>query len=169
MIWSGETALKYVSKARAPALLRISSHLAEIAPNSDAITAPSALRDGYLAALRTRSTTVTLIDSESTQTQPNGRHRWSIIAVAAAVVAIVVGALLLVARDDSEPVVPADTTVVPGTAEPQVPADITVVPEVLVTGGGGSLDGLAATLMRSLTNGAGDEVSDATGVLDGLV
>jgi uncharacterized membrane protein YqiK len=32
---------------------------------------------------------------------------------------------------------------------------ITVVPEVLVTGGGGSLDGLAATLMRSLTNGAG--------------
>jgi hypothetical protein len=32
---------------------------------------------------------------------------------------------------------------------------ITVVPEVLVTGGGGSLDGLAATLMRSLTSGAG--------------
>jgi uncharacterized membrane protein YqiK len=34
---------------------------------------------------------------------------------------------------------------------------ITVVPEVLVTGGGGSLDGLAATLMRSLTSGAGVE------------
>src|SRR4051794_36976491 len=30
---------------------------------------------------------------------------------------------------------------------------ITIVPEVLVTGGGGSLDGLAATLMRSFTNG----------------
>lgn len=30
---------------------------------------------------------------------------------------------------------------------------VTVVPEVLVTGGGGSLDGLAATLMRSLRNG----------------
>ncbi len=34
---------------------------------------------------------------------------------------------------------------------------ITVVPEVLVTGGGGSLDGLAATLMRSLTNSTDDE------------
>jgi len=32
---------------------------------------------------------------------------------------------------------------------------ITVVPEVLVTGGGGSLDGLAATLMRQLTRGSG--------------
>jgi len=30
---------------------------------------------------------------------------------------------------------------------------ITIVPEVLVTGGGGSFEGLAATLMRSLTNG----------------
>ena len=30
---------------------------------------------------------------------------------------------------------------------------ITIVPEVLVAGGGGSFDGLAATLMRSLTNG----------------
>jgi Tfp pilus assembly PilM family ATPase len=31
---------------------------------------------------------------------------------------------------------------------------ITVVPEVLVAGGGGALDGLAATLMRTLgTNG----------------
>ncbi len=32
---------------------------------------------------------------------------------------------------------------------------ITIVPEVLVAGGGGSLEGLAATLMRSLTNGGG--------------
>ena len=30
---------------------------------------------------------------------------------------------------------------------------ITVVPEVLVTGGGGSVDGLAATLMRNLVHG----------------
>ena len=37
---------------------------------------------------------------------------------------------------------------------------VTVVPEVLVTGGGGSLDGLAATLMRSLTSGVGDEPDD---------
>ncbi len=33
---------------------------------------------------------------------------------------------------------------------------VTVVPEVLVTGGGGSLDGLAATLMRSLATQNGD-------------
>ena len=32
---------------------------------------------------------------------------------------------------------------------------ITIVPEVLVTGGGGSLDGLAATLMRTLRSGVG--------------
>ena len=32
---------------------------------------------------------------------------------------------------------------------------ITVVPDVLVTGGGGSLDGLAATVMRALVGGAG--------------
>ncbi len=32
---------------------------------------------------------------------------------------------------------------------------ITVVPEVLVTGGGGSVDGLAATLMRYFGNGVG--------------
>ena len=31
---------------------------------------------------------------------------------------------------------------------------ITVVPEVLVTGGGGSFDGLAATLMRTFANGS---------------
>jgi len=33
--------------------------------------------------------------------------------------------------------------------------NITVVPEVLVTGGGGSFEGLAATLMRSFANGNG--------------
>ncbi len=32
---------------------------------------------------------------------------------------------------------------------------ITIVPEVLVTGGGGAVEGLAATLMRTLTNGEG--------------
>ena len=36
---------------------------------------------------------------------------------------------------------------------------ITVVPEVLVTGGGGALDGLAATLMRYLSNGGGGNAS----------
>ncbi len=40
---------------------------------------------------------------------------------------------------------------------------ITIVPEVLVTGGngGGALDGLAATLMRSLNNGNGLSLEDA--------
>jgi regulator of protease activity HflC (stomatin/prohibitin superfamily) len=33
---------------------------------------------------------------------------------------------------------------------------ITVVPEVLVTGGGGAFEGLAATFMRTLTNGGGN-------------
>ena len=39
---------------------------------------------------------------------------------------------------------------------------VTVVPEVLVTGGGGSLDGLAATLIRSLRNG-GDATPNGDG------
>lgn len=40
--------------------------------------------------------------------------------------------------------------------------NITVVPEVLVTGGGGALDGLAATLMRTFGNGRGpDGAGDA--------
>ena len=39
---------------------------------------------------------------------------------------------------------------------------VDIMPEVLVTGGGGSFEGLAATLMRSLgTNGAGDGVKRA--------
>jgi hypothetical protein len=57
---------------------------------------------GYLAALRTRSTTVTLIDTEPNPSRPKHRHRWPIIAVAAAaVVVVVVGALVLAARDDA--------------------------------------------------------------------
>jgi hypothetical protein len=70
-----------------------------------------------LTTLSTRSATVTLIDTEPTPTPTEGRRRWPIVAVAAAaVVALGVGALLLVARDDSEPQVPADTAVVPDTA-----------------------------------------------------
>jgi len=80
---------------------------------------------GYLAALRTRSTTVTLIDTEPNPTRPEGRHRWPIIAVAAAAVVAVVGALVLAAREDSEPEVPSDTTVVP-----DVPDDATAPEEI---------------------------------------
>ena len=38
---------------------------------------------------------------------------------------------------------------------------ITVVPEVLVAGGGGAIEGLAATLMRTLgTNGSSEKPAD---------
>jgi uncharacterized membrane protein YqiK len=40
---------------------------------------------------------------------------------------------------------------------------INVVPEVLVTGGGGALEGLAATFMRSLTNGGADGTGTGAG------
>jgi regulator of protease activity HflC (stomatin/prohibitin superfamily) len=38
---------------------------------------------------------------------------------------------------------------------------VQIVPEVLVAGGGGSFEGLAATLIRSLTNGTGNGAKDA--------
>jgi hypothetical protein len=75
-------------------------------------TVPVTDAAGYLAALRTRSTTVTLIDTEPTPTRRPHRHRWPIIAAAAAVVAIVVGGLVLATRDDDpNEQIPAATTV----------------------------------------------------------
>ena len=63
--------------------------------------APSVDGTEYLAALRPRSTTVTLIDTEPTPSQPEGRHRWPIVAAAAAAAAaIVVGGLVIATRDD---------------------------------------------------------------------
>jgi hypothetical protein len=78
-------------------------------------SAPFVDAAGYLAALRTRSTTMTLIDTEPTPTRPEHRHRWPIIAVAAAaVVAVVVGGLVLATRDDDpNEQIPAATTVAP--------------------------------------------------------
>ena len=71
---------------------------------------------GYLDALRTRSTTVTLINTEPTPTRQSTRHRW-LIAAAAAVVAIVVGGLALATRDDDpNEQIPAATTVAPDAA-----------------------------------------------------
>ena len=61
----------------------------------------------HVAALGGRSTTVTLIDTETTPAQPESRHRWSIMALAAAVVAIGVGVVVLAARDDSSEQIPA--------------------------------------------------------------
>jgi hypothetical protein len=79
-----------------------------------------------LTTLSRRSATMTLVDTESTQTQPNGRHRWSIVAAAAAVVAILIGALVLAARDEGGPQVPANTGA-PDAVEPQVTTNTTVV------------------------------------------
>jgi hypothetical protein len=68
---------------------------------------------GYLAALRTRSTTVTLIDTEPNPSRPKHRRYWPIVA-AAAVVAIVVGGLVVATRDDDpSEQIPAATTVAP--------------------------------------------------------
>jgi hypothetical protein len=75
-------------------------------------SAPFVDAAGYLAALRTRSTTVTLIDTEPTPTRPKHRRHWPIIAAAAAVVAIVVGGLVLATRDDDpNEQIPAATTI----------------------------------------------------------
>ena len=57
---------------------------------------------------------MTSIDAEPAPTQPIGARRWPTVIVAAAVVLMVVGALVLVARDDaSEPQVPAAPPVDP--------------------------------------------------------
>ena len=64
---------------------------------------------GYLATLRTRSSNVTLIDTEPTPTRPPNRHRPLVVTAvaAAAVVVIIVGALVLATRDTTEPQIPA--------------------------------------------------------------
>jgi hypothetical protein len=75
--------------------------------------APAVDPAGHLAALRTRSSNVTLIDAEPTPARPDNRHRRLLVtmAAAAAVVAVVVGALVLTGRGDStEPLIPAGTT-----------------------------------------------------------
>jgi hypothetical protein len=69
-------------------------------PDRGRADVPSVDGTDYLAALRTRSTTVTLIDPEPIPPQPEGHH-WPIIAVAAAaVVAIGVGGLVIATRND---------------------------------------------------------------------
>jgi hypothetical protein len=76
----------------------------------------------YLDALRTRSTTVTLINTEPTPTR-TPRRRWPVVtaaAAAAAAVAVVVGVLVLIARDDNEPQVPTGPT--PTTTDPAATA-----------------------------------------------
>jgi hypothetical protein len=97
-------------------------------PDGGRADAPAVDGTDFLAALRARSTTMTLIATEPASTQPDGRHRWPIIAVAAAtVVAIAVGALMLADRDDSTPPVPADTVA------PDVP-EVTAADEEIARG-----------------------------------
>jgi hypothetical protein len=100
-------------------------------------TAPVIDADGYLATLRTRSSNVTVIDTEATPTGPTSRHRWLIAAAAAAVVAVVVGAIVLATRNDpSEPQIPAapPTTVAPPTPDEADAAQRRVAAEELATG-----------------------------------
>ena len=86
-------------------------------PDRGRTGAPAVDGTEFLAALTRPSSTMTLTATEPAPTQHDGRHRWPIIALAAAaVVAIVVGALMFADRDDSAPPVPADT-VAPDVAE----------------------------------------------------
>jgi hypothetical protein len=91
-------------------------------PDRAPTVAPSTDGEEYLAALRTRRTTMTLVDTEATTPPPDRRHRWPIIAGAAAVVAaVVVGGLVVAARDDdptSEVAAPPSTAAAPTTAAP---------------------------------------------------
>jgi hypothetical protein len=93
-------------------------------PDRGRVDAPVVDGTDYLAALRARSSTMTLTATEPAPTQPDGRHRWPIIAVAAAaVVAIVVGTLMVADRD-SAPTVPAETVA------PDVPEATTADEEI---------------------------------------
>ena len=100
--------------------------------------APAIDAAGYLDALRTRSSTVTYIDTEPTPTEPpTNHHRWLAAAAAAATVAVIAGGLVLASprrRRDGGRVRPgtgrhrdrvraAPTTEAPVTTPPPRPAD----------------------------------------------
>ncbi len=89
----------------------------------DAIPLPDVA--DYFDALRTRSTTATVIDIEPTPTRRHRRRVVVAIGVAAAVVAITAGLVPAVSRDNSEPVRPA----IPPTTRP---SPITAAPSTTV-------------------------------------
>ena len=87
---------------------------------------------GYLDALRTRSTTVTLLDTAPTSPPPEHRHHWPIIIVAAAaVVAIVVGGLVIAARHETSGthIPAAPPTTIPATTINATPAEVAAAEE----------------------------------------
>ena len=100
---------------------RLDDLIREHAERLDQLAGPIDLTD-VTSAPRNDTTNVAFIDIEPTWSQPEGRHRWPIIAVAAAaVVAVVVGGLMIATRtDDPTGEVPADqpTTVAPSTTAP---------------------------------------------------
>jgi hypothetical protein len=97
---------------------RLDDLIREHAERLDQLAGPIDLTE-VTSAPRNDTTNVALIDIEPTWTQPEDRHRWPIIAVAAAaVVAVVVGSLMIATRtDDPTEEIPADqpTTVAPTT------------------------------------------------------
>ena len=76
---------------------------------------------GYLDALRTRSTDMTLVENPPRRSDPKARsHRWLLMGAAAAVVVVVLGALVVANREDSTGVVTDQTPV--ATSAPPAPA-----------------------------------------------
>jgi hypothetical protein len=98
-------------------------------PDRGRVHAPSVDGTEYLDVLHTRTTTVTLTDSEPER--PRAKHRWPRVAVAAAAVgAIGLGGLVLAVRDDDQTgdvpanpptTVPLPTTVAAASLEPAQP------------------------------------------------
>jgi hypothetical protein len=86
---------------------------------------------GDLAALRTRSNAVTIIETELNN-EPAIRRRWPVYAVAAAVIALIVGGLVFSAReDDTDPTPATEPTIAPTTlaeeaSEPPIAPDVAI-------------------------------------------
>jgi hypothetical protein len=94
---------------------RLDDLLREHAERLEQLAGPIELID-ITSRSRSVATTVTLVESEPSLIRSEDRHRWPIIAFAAALLAIVVGGLILTVRnDDSTVEVPADppTTNIP--------------------------------------------------------
>jgi hypothetical protein len=112
---------------------RLDDLIREHAERLDQLAGPIDLTD-VTSAPSHDTTTVALVDNEPTWNQTEGRHRWPVIAVAAAAVAaVVVGGLVIATRtDDPTGKVPAD--------QPITVAPTTTVAPFRVTGtfeGGG--------------------------------